>query len=48
MNTINCRSRLAGDSGGSVNLFIDWTDAIASKPAPTGEMHRCLDEYEQL
>jgi hypothetical protein len=31
-----CRSRLAGDSSGSVDAFIDWTDAIASKPAPTG------------
>ena len=30
-----CRSRLAGDGGGSVGAFIDWTDAIASKPAPT-------------
>ncbi|WP_223437605.1 MULTISPECIES: hypothetical protein [unclassified Pseudomonas] len=48
MNTINCRSRLAGDSGGSVTLFFDWTDAIASKLAPTREMQMRLDEYDQL
>ena len=30
-----CRSRLAGDSGGSVPPFIDGTDVIAGKPAPT-------------
>ncbi len=38
INTINCRSWLAGDSGGSVNVCIGWADAIASKPAPTGGM----------
>ncbi|CAI8728037.1 hypothetical protein EMIT0P44_130077 [Pseudomonas sp. IT-P44] len=45
---IPCRSRLAGDGGGSVNLFIGWTDAIASKLAPTREMRMCLDKYDQL
>ncbi|MCP1518617.1 hypothetical protein J2Y74_002927 [Pseudomonas migulae] len=27
-----CRSQLAGDSGGSFNIFVDWTDAIAGTP----------------
>ncbi|GEM_PF-3965414 len=40
MTPIPCRSWLAGDSGGSANIFIDWTDAIASKPAPTRD--RCV------
>ncbi|MCP1517853.1 hypothetical protein J2Y74_002163 [Pseudomonas migulae] len=45
--TINCRSWLAGDSGGSVTLLFDWADAIASKQAPTREMQMCLDKYDQ-
>jgi hypothetical protein len=37
MYTNPCRSRLAGDSGGSDDECVGLTDAIASKPAPHGD-----------
>src|SRR5471032_2329045 len=36
MNTIPCRSRLAGDRDFPGDYDIDYQIAIASKPAPTG------------
>ncbi|MNY67136.1 hypothetical protein D3C86_2046650 [compost metagenome] len=33
---IPCRSWLASEGGGSVNIFIACYDAFAGKPAPTG------------
>ncbi|MDF9906533.1 hypothetical protein [Pseudomonas sp. AP3_22 TE3818] len=34
---VSCRSRLAGDGGGSVKTDVACQIAIAGKPAPTGD-----------
>jgi hypothetical protein len=33
----HCRSEPARDSGGSGDMVVEWSDAFASKPAPTGD-----------
>ncbi|MRJ39470.1 hypothetical protein FRT59_21195 [Pseudomonas haemolytica] len=42
-----CGSGLARESGGSVNIYVCWADAFASKPAPTFDL-RCLEHFVRL
>jgi hypothetical protein len=48
--TKSCRSRLAGDGGGSGNEDVDRAGLIASKPAPTGSCggHRVCERLKIL
>ncbi|MRJ21681.1 hypothetical protein FRT60_15270 [Pseudomonas haemolytica] len=40
-------SGLARESGGSVNIYVCWADAFASKPAPTFDL-RYLEHFVRL
>gem|GEM_PF-6677256 len=47
-NTIPCRSRLAGDSGGSVNVCIGWTDVIVGTPPAASRLLQGMRKHPKL